>query len=137
MGLRWILIGWFIKLSVQAFQPLIVIFRRVNFCIILIKVYPLSRSYVTDRHPQILFIRIVFYIIKLRYLCILSSLFYKNNEYIRNMYCSAKLQQYIWRSHMLKYELYQIFKFWNKIIILKNQKYNEPTNIYCLQLFCR
>ena len=27
----WILIGWFIKLSFQTFQPLILIYRRVNF----------------------------------------------------------------------------------------------------------
>ena len=28
---KWILIGWLIKLSVQTFQPLIVIYRRDNF----------------------------------------------------------------------------------------------------------
>ena len=27
----WIFVGWFFKLSVQMFQPLIVIYRRVNF----------------------------------------------------------------------------------------------------------
>ena len=30
-GLHWILIGWFIKLSVQTIQPLILIYRSPNF----------------------------------------------------------------------------------------------------------
>ena len=36
--LSWILIGWFINLNVQTFQPLNVNYRRGNFCIFIVDV---------------------------------------------------------------------------------------------------
>ena len=44
LGLEWLLISWFIKLSVKGFQPLIIIYRSGNFCIIIGDVHNINLS---------------------------------------------------------------------------------------------